>query len=148
MGELSAEAPSTRPPPLPEITQLGLITLLLALAAVGWVVTDDRMAGMNTGPGVDLGMPGFYVITWVVMMAAMMFPSITPMVLMYARIQRGKRQRGTARPRRRHCRLRRRLSDRLDGGRARVLCDDQPRPCRRSAGCSGGIKPVHTLLAA
>ena len=93
MGELSAEAPSTRPPPLPEITQLGLITLLLALAAVGWVVTDDRMAGMNTGPGVDLGMPGFYVITWVVMMAAMMFPSITPMVLMYARIQRGKRQR-------------------------------------------------------
>ena len=31
-------------------------------------------------------------------MAAMMFPSIAPMVVMYARIQEGKRERGQAAP--------------------------------------------------
>ena len=66
--------------------QIVLVVALLALAAVGWIVTDARMRGMDAGPGTDPGALGFYVITWVVMMAAMMFPSIAPMVLAYARI--------------------------------------------------------------
>jgi predicted metal-binding membrane protein len=74
--------------------QLGLIGLLLGLAFVGWFVTDDRMAGMDAGPGTDLGSLGFYVTSWVVMMAAMMFPSMAPMVLTYARIQRRRRELG------------------------------------------------------
>jgi predicted metal-binding membrane protein len=49
------------------------------------------MSGMDAGPGTDPGAFGFYLTTWVVMMAAMMFPSIAPMVLMYARVQRGRR---------------------------------------------------------
>jgi predicted metal-binding membrane protein len=64
------------------------------LAAVGWLVTDERMAGMDMGPGTDPGSLGFWVTAWVVMMGAMMFPSISPMVEMYARIQEGKRARG------------------------------------------------------
>jgi predicted metal-binding membrane protein len=71
-----------------------LIVLLLALAVVAWVVTDDRMRGMDAGPATDLGSLGFYVTVWVVMMAAMMFPSIVPMVLTYARVQAGRRERG------------------------------------------------------
>jgi predicted metal-binding membrane protein len=59
---------------------------LLALAGVSWAVTDSRMSGMDAGPGTDPGTPGFYITAWVVMMAAMMFPSIAPMVLAYARI--------------------------------------------------------------
>jgi predicted metal-binding membrane protein len=74
--------------------QLALVAALLVLAVVGWLVTDERMAGMDAGPGTDPGALGFYVGVWVVMMAAMMFPSISPMVLTYARIQRGRRERG------------------------------------------------------
>jgi len=76
--------------------QGGLIALLFLLAALGWVVTDDRMAGMDHGPGTDLGSLGFYVTAWVVMMAAMMFPSIAPMVSMYQRVQRKRREQGRA----------------------------------------------------
>ena len=85
-----------RPPPLPGLIQLGLIGLLLALAVLAWKLTDVQMAGMDAGPGTDLGSLGFFIGTWVVMMAAMMFPSIAPMVLMFSRIQAGRRERGDA----------------------------------------------------
>jgi predicted metal-binding membrane protein len=103
VGELAEDAPTpagsavdqaARFPPLPELARLVLIAMLLGLATVGWAVTDRRMAGMDAGPGTDPGVLGFYLATWVVMMAAMMFPSIAPMVLTYERIQRGKRERG------------------------------------------------------
>jgi predicted metal-binding membrane protein len=77
--------------------RLVLVAVLLVLAVVGWLVTDERMAGMDTGPGTDLGALGFYVGVWVVMMAAMMFPSIAPMVVTYAHIQRRRREQGKAR---------------------------------------------------
>jgi predicted metal-binding membrane protein len=83
---------------MPALVQLGLIGLLVVLAAIGWAVTDDRMAGMDAGPGTDLGGLGWFLGVWVVMMAAMMFPSIAPMVIMYARIQEGKRDREQAAP--------------------------------------------------
>jgi predicted metal-binding membrane protein len=83
-----------RPPALPELIRFGLIGLLVVLAFVGWLVTDERMQGMDAGPGTDPGALGFYVGVWVVMMAAMMFPSIAPMVVMYARVQEGNRERG------------------------------------------------------
>ena len=78
--------------------RLALIATLFALAIVAWVVTDDRMGGMDAGPGTDPGALGFYVSAWVVMMAAMMFPSIVPMVLAYARIQKVRRERGQGIP--------------------------------------------------
>ena len=83
-----------RAPPLSSSVQLGLVFGLLLLAAVAWAMTGDRMADMDAGPGTDLGSLGFWVTAWVVMMAAMMFPSIAPMVVMYARIEEGKRQKG------------------------------------------------------
>src|SRR4051812_2361852 len=83
-----------RVPPLPGLIQLGLIGLLVALAAIAWVITNDQMAGMDAGPGTHPGSLGFFIGVWVVMMAAMMFPSIAPMVVMHARIQEGRRERG------------------------------------------------------
>jgi predicted metal-binding membrane protein len=75
--------------------ELSLIAVLLALAVVAWLVTGQRMAGMDGGPGTDPGTLGFYVSAWVLMMAAMMFPSIAPMVLTYRRIRlRGAALRG------------------------------------------------------
>jgi predicted metal-binding membrane protein len=49
---------------------------------------------MDAGPGTQLGSLGFYVGIWVVMMAAMMFPSIWPMVVAYAGIQSRRRKHG------------------------------------------------------
>src|SRR5919204_4755708 len=87
-----------RPVSLPGATQLGLIAALVVLAAIGWAVTDERMRGMDAGPATDPGSLGFWITAWAVMMAAMMFPSITPMVLMFVGIQRGKRRRGEVVP--------------------------------------------------
>jgi predicted metal-binding membrane protein len=89
------ESASVRQPPrLPGLIQVGLIGGLLLLAALGWAVTDVWMRGMDAGPGTPLGALGFYVAAWVVMMAAMMFPSVWPMVTMYVRVQAGRRRRG------------------------------------------------------
>jgi predicted metal-binding membrane protein len=71
-----------------------LLASLLAAAAIAWLLTRERMLGMDAGPGTDPGGVGFYVVSWVVMMAAMMFPSIAPMVLTFAFIQRQRRARG------------------------------------------------------
>ena len=87
-----------RAPPLPGLIQFGLIGLLLALATVAWLVTDGQMGGMDAGPGTDPGTLGFFLGVWVVMMAAMMFPSIAPMVTMHVRIQEGRKARGQAAP--------------------------------------------------
>jgi predicted metal-binding membrane protein len=53
------------------------------------------MAGMNSAPGADLGALGWFVGVWLVMMAAMMFPSVSPTVALYARMTR---QRSWTRP--------------------------------------------------
>jgi predicted metal-binding membrane protein len=79
-------------------SRLAIIGALVGLAAIAWWATDLRMAGMDAGPGTDPGALGFYVTTWVVMMAAMMFPSIAPMVLMYVGLQRGRRAKGLTAP--------------------------------------------------
>jgi predicted metal-binding membrane protein len=68
--------------------RLGLIALLFALAALAWWSTADRMAGMDAGPGTALGALGWFAGVWVVMMAAMMFPSVAPTVALYARMTR------------------------------------------------------------
>ena len=77
-----------------ERAQLALLAALLVLAVVAWLVTSDRMGGMESTPGMDLGGLGFYVTVWVSMMAAMMFPSVAPTVLMYDRLREGHRARG------------------------------------------------------
>jgi predicted metal-binding membrane protein len=68
--------------------ELLLAGILLALGALAWAVTADRMGGMDAGPGTDPGTVGFFVVVWVVMMAAMMFPSVLPMVVIYDRVSR------------------------------------------------------------
>jgi predicted metal-binding membrane protein len=89
LSSLSRRAPLQR-------GQVALAAALLSLAAAGWAVTDVRMRHMDAGPGTDLGTLGFYVTAWVVMMAAMMFPSILPMTLIYRRVESSRRARGRA----------------------------------------------------
>ena len=66
---------------------------MLTAALVTWVVTVQRMRGMDAGPGTDLGTLGWFVGIWLTMMAAMMFPSALPMVLMFDRISQSRESR-------------------------------------------------------
>lgn len=68
--------------------RLSLIALLFALSVVAWWWTVERMRGMDAGPGTDLGTLGWFLGVWVVMMAAMMFPSVSPTVALYARMSK------------------------------------------------------------
>jgi predicted metal-binding membrane protein len=68
--------------------RLGLVAALFALAGVGWWWTVGRMRGMDDGPWTSLGSFWWFLGTWVVMMAAMMFPSVAPTVALYARMTR------------------------------------------------------------
>ena len=69
-------------------TRLGLVVLLFVLAAIGWWWTAEQMRGMDNGPWTALGTFGWFLGVWVVMMAAMMFPSISPTVALYSRMTR------------------------------------------------------------
>jgi predicted metal-binding membrane protein len=75
-----------------------ILGLLLALAAGAWAVLvwqsadadlDMTMASSTMG----LRAPLFLAI-WVAMMVAMMFPTAAPMILIFHKVQAGKRQRG------------------------------------------------------
>jgi predicted metal-binding membrane protein len=70
--------------------RLGLVALLFVLSAIGWWWTIDEMRGMDDGPWTDLGTLAWFLGVWVVMMAAMMFPSVSPTVALYARMTRSR----------------------------------------------------------
>jgi predicted metal-binding membrane protein len=81
-------APGTglAPPFAAARARLGLVTLLFALAGSGWWWTIDQMRGMDSGPWTGLGTLSWFLGVWVVMMAAMMFPSVSPTVALYSRM--------------------------------------------------------------
>lgn len=69
---------------------------LLALAAAAWALlawqAQQPMAMTPTA-----GMTGpLFLAMWVAMMVAIMFPTAAPMILTFATVQRGKRERGQA----------------------------------------------------
>ncbi len=66
--------------------RLGLVLALFGLAALGWWWTVRQMQGMDAGPWTSLGAFGWFLGVWVVMMAAMMFPSVAPTVALYSRM--------------------------------------------------------------
>jgi predicted metal-binding membrane protein len=66
----------------------GLVALLFALAAAGWWWTAGQMQGMDGGPWTGLGTFGWFLSVWVVMMAAMMLPSVAPTIALYSRMTR------------------------------------------------------------
>src|ERR1043165_6234388 len=65
---------------------LGLVAVLFALAAIGWGWAGGAVRGMDNGPWTALGGFGWFLGVWVVMMAAMMFPSASPTVALYSRM--------------------------------------------------------------
>jgi predicted metal-binding membrane protein len=70
--------------------RVALVAMLFAAAGLAWWFSANRMAGMDAGPGADLGTLAWFAGVWVVMMAAMMFPSIAPTVALYSRMTRSR----------------------------------------------------------
>lgn len=64
---------------------LALAGAVVAAALVAWIVTLDRMEGMDAGPGTGLGELGWFLGVWATMMAAMMLPATAPVVALFAR---------------------------------------------------------------
>jgi predicted metal-binding membrane protein len=83
--------------PLPRERNL-ILGALLALAALSWIIlgwqaraADDAMMSLTMGFSAPV-----FVAIWIVMMVAMMFPTAAPMILMFATISAGKRNKGQA----------------------------------------------------
>ncbi len=89
---------TTDNPLLPRQRNL-ILGVLLLLAAGAWVVLirqatmGNEMVMGARGPTMGMAAPLFLAI-WCVMMVAIMFPTAAPMILMFAAIAAGKRQRG------------------------------------------------------
>lgn len=77
----------------------GISVALAALAAVGWWWSfrmademrhgaDDAMSGMGAHSAVSLGA---FVVAWLAMMTAMMFPAVSPVVKLYSRASAARR---------------------------------------------------------
>jgi predicted metal-binding membrane protein len=66
-------------------------TLLAGLAGftlLAWIATARLMGGMDAGPGTPLGSFAGFVVTWAVMMTAMMLPAEMRFTLAFARFAR------------------------------------------------------------
>ncbi len=76
--------------------RIRLSGVLLGAALATWILVVQRMRGMDAGPGTDLGGLGWYLGVWVTMMAAMMLPSVAPMVLLFDKVSAERARRGRA----------------------------------------------------
>ena len=67
-----------------------ILALLLILATASWAILIWQSRTAN-GMGLTMGMgAALFLVIWVVMMIAMMFPTAAPMILVYARVQRDR----------------------------------------------------------
>ena len=75
---------------LPRPVAMAIVAALLVCATAAWLVAGEQSASMPGMGGIALLGAGLFLATWVVMMVAMMFPSVAPMVLAHARIVRAR----------------------------------------------------------
>lgn len=68
--------------------RVATVLVLASLAVAAWVASANQMSGMEMGDRFTAGTLGFFVTLWVLMMAAMMFPSVWPAVVMFGLIAR------------------------------------------------------------
>lgn len=68
--------------------------VLVALALVAWVAIAMLARGEHASPATGAGVAAWYVGMWVTMTAAMMLPSVLPMVVTFARVSAQRATRG------------------------------------------------------
>lgn len=68
---------------------------LLTVAAWAFLLWFPLPMQDTMGTGLTMGLSaGLFLAIWLIMMVAMMFPSASPMIMMFSRIYEGKRQKG------------------------------------------------------
>ena len=75
---------------LPRPVATAIIAALLGCAAAAWLVTAQQAAAMAGMGGMAMVGAGLFLVTWVVMVVAMMFPAAAPMVLTHAGVVRSR----------------------------------------------------------
>jgi predicted metal-binding membrane protein len=70
--------------------RIATATVLGALAVVAWIASVRRMDDVGMDDRFSAGTFGFFIGLWVVMMAAMMFPSVWPTLSLHATIARSR----------------------------------------------------------
>ena len=63
-----------------------ILISIVAIAAISWVLSKDQPDMMTAMMNYDPVTISLFTISWTIGMAAMMFPAITPMVLLYNRL--------------------------------------------------------------
>jgi predicted metal-binding membrane protein len=81
--------PPARGAVLPRPIATAIVVALLACAAAAWLLTIQQSSSMAMGGVAMLG-AGLFLVTWVLMMVAMMFPTVGPMVLTHASVVRSR----------------------------------------------------------
>lgn len=74
---------------LPRPVAGAIVAALLTCAAAAWLLTIRQAASMGMS-GVAMMDAGLFLLTWVVMMVAMMFPAVAPVVLAHASVSRSR----------------------------------------------------------
>ena len=75
---------------LPRPVATVVTAALLGCAAAAWLVTAQQAASMAGMGGMAMLGARLFLVTWVVMMVAMMFPTVVPMVLAHAGVVRSR----------------------------------------------------------
>ena len=82
-----------------------IILALLILSVVSWIVTVFHAHSMNSQMSTEMDMPmgmgnhsmifeaSLFLVMWVVMMIAMMFPAVVPMVLIFSKVHDERKSR-------------------------------------------------------
>ncbi|MEU9939294.1 DUF2182 domain-containing protein [Streptomyces lavendulae] len=81
-----ALSPPLRPANLQSARQLAFAwSVMASIALLAWMLVVDQARGMGVEPGtMGMGVP-LFLLLWLVMMIAMMFPSVAPVALTWAR---------------------------------------------------------------
>jgi predicted metal-binding membrane protein len=83
------QQPASRVSPLTRPASVTIVAALLVCAGVAWVITVRQAGAMGMG-GMAMMNASLFLITWIVMMVAMMFPSIAPMTVAFASVTRSR----------------------------------------------------------
>jgi predicted metal-binding membrane protein len=73
--------------PLARPVSATIVAALLVCAAIAWLITIRQAGSMG---GLAMMTAGLFLVTWLVMMVAMMFPSVAPMTLAFASFTRSR----------------------------------------------------------
>src|SRR5574342_1228197 len=69
-------------------TQTIILISLLTISALSWVLLKDQSDPMEVMMNFNLVTVLFFTVIWIMGMTAMMFPAISPMVLLYNKLIR------------------------------------------------------------